>query len=130
MNGDAYVLVGLGGAMGGWARFMVSAAVGRWVPSSFPWGTLAVNVSGALAIGLVAGLASVSFGFLNDTAAHAFIVTGLLGGYTTVSSFCMQTLNLALDKRPAPAALNVIGSTVLCLMAVAAGYLALAGNGA
>lgn len=128
MQSYAYVLIGLGGAMGGSARFLVSDAIGRFWPSRFPWGTLAVNVSGALLIGIVAGLARVSFGFLGDSPAHAFIVTGLLGGYTTVSSFCMQTLNLALGKRADLAALNVVGSTVLCLIAVAAGYLAVAGE--
>ncbi len=127
MTGTAYLLVGLGGAIGGSARFLVSALVGQMWGTRFPFGTLAVNVTGALVIGLVAGLASVSVVFFNQHLAHDFIITGLLGGYTTVSSFCLQTLNLVLDHRPVLAALNVAGSTILCLAAVAAGYVAVVG---
>ncbi len=124
MNAEAYLLVGIGGAIGGGSRFIVSDAVGRRWGTAFPWGTLVVNVTGALLIGVVAGLARVSFGTFGGKLTQDLIVTGLLGGYTTVSSFSMQTINLVLARRQWWAWLNVVGSTVLCLIAVAIGYLA------
>jgi CrcB protein len=122
MNVDAHLLVAIGGAMGGGARFLVSDAIGRLWGNDFPWGTLFVNVTGALVIGLVAGLSRPGNGLFDNVPAHDLIVTGILGGYTTVSSFCMQTINLVLDRRSLNAALNVASSTILCWAAVAIGY--------
>jgi CrcB protein len=119
---EACLLVGLGGALGGASRFLVSDAIGRWWGSRFPWGTLVVNVTGAMIIGLVVGLARVTMGVFNSPQVHELVITGVLGGYTTVSSFCLQTLNLALGRQIGLALLNIVGSTTLCLMAVAAGY--------
>jgi fluoride ion exporter CrcB/FEX len=78
-------LVVLGGLIGGSTGFVVSDVVGRKLGATFPWGTLVVNVSGALAIAVFAGLARLPRGPLESASAHAFVVTGLLGGYTTVS---------------------------------------------
>ncbi|MGP9812562.1 fluoride efflux transporter CrcB [Rhodopseudomonas sp. NSM] len=122
MTLDACLLVGLGGAVGGASRFMVSDAVGHWWGTRFPWGTLVVNVTGALIIGMVVGLARVYAGAFGSPQIHDLIITGLLGGYTTVSSFCLQTINLVLDQQTGLAFLNVIASTTLCLAAVAIGY--------
>jgi CrcB protein len=119
---DACLLVGLGGAVGGASRFVVSDAVGRRLGTTFPWGTLVVNITGALLIGIVVGMARIYAGAFNSPQIHELIITGLLGGYTTVSSFSLQTVNLVRDRRAGLAMLNVFASTMLCLLAVAFGY--------
>ncbi|MBI5129352.1 MAG: fluoride efflux transporter CrcB [Rhodopseudomonas palustris] len=122
MTLEACLLVGVGGAIGGAARFVVSDAVGQRWGTTFPWGTLIVNVSGALLIGIFVGLARVYAGGFDSPLMRDLIITGVLGGYTTVSSFSLQTINLVLDRRTALATLNVVASTTLCLVAVALGY--------
>jgi len=115
------VWVALGSAAGGVVRFFLSGFIGRRIGETFPWGTMAVNITGAFVIGLVA--AAADGGMLFDTpAAWAFVVTGVLGSYTTVSSFSLQTLALARDGDLLRAGGNVALSVVLCLCAVAAGF--------
>jgi CrcB protein len=121
------ILVALGGALGGVVRFWVSGLVARRFGERFPWGTLAVNVTGSAAIGALAALAL-------DPAGHAVLrqplwlglAVGVLGSYTTVSSFALQTLSLAQAREGVRAALNVALSVVLCLAAAASGYAATA----
>ncbi len=103
-------------------RFFLSGFVGRRIGETFPWGTFVVNVSGALAIGAVAGLGATLDGFFASDGFRDFVVVGVLGGYTTVSSFCLQSLNLMLDGERRHALFNVVGSALLCVLAVAAGY--------
>lgn len=109
-----YLLIALGGALGGVARFWLTGFVGRRIGESFPWGTLAVNVSGAFLIGLLWAAAG-------DSPAWRYLAYGLLGSYTTVSAFSLQTLTLARDGRPAAALGNVALSLAACFAAVAAG---------
>ena len=118
----ACALVLIGGFLGGISRFFLSGVVGRGVGETFPWGTLAVNVSGALAIGALAGAARAVGGVFASDLVRDLIVVGLFGGYTTVSSFCLQTLNLALDGEGRLAAFNVVASSVLCVLFVALGF--------
>lgn len=115
----APVLVLVGGFVGGCLRHLVTEAMARLWDARFPLGTLAVNVTGCFAIGMVAALipAEPATALLRD-----FAVFGLLGGYTTVSSFALQSVSLWRDGAPLPAALYVVGSMGLCLAAVAAGY--------
>ena len=108
------LLVLLGGFLGGAARFLLAHRIAARLGDAFPWGTLAVNVSGCLAIGLLAGLAP-------GPLAHAFLVTGFCGGYTTVSTFALQSLALGLEGRTVRAVANLIGSTLACLAAVGLG---------
>jgi CrcB protein len=122
MTFEACVLVLLGGFFGGIARFFVSGFVGRRIGETFPWGTLVVNVSGALVIGALAGLARSRGGVFAEEMFRDLAFVGLLGGYTTVSSFCLQTLNLALDGQGLQAAMNVILSAGLCVAAVGIGF--------
>ncbi|MEZ2329485.1 fluoride efflux transporter CrcB [Mesorhizobium sp. RCC_202] len=121
----ACALVLIGGFFGGISRFFLSGLVGRSVGETFPWGTLLVNVSGAVAIGAFAGAARVHGGIFASDLFRDLIVVGLFGGYTTVSSFCLQTLNLALDGQGRLATFNIIASTVLCVLAVAFGFWAI-----
>ena len=121
--------VALGSALGGAARFFVSGLVGRHVGETFPWGTMAVNVSGALALGFLAAHAT-TLALFQAPAAWSFAAVGFLGSYTTVSSFSLQTLALVRDGELLLAAGNVILSLVLCLSAVTLGYGAgMAGGG-
>jgi CrcB protein len=127
----AMVWVAIGSALGGTARYWLSGAVGRRVGETFPWGTMAVNVSGALAIGVVAALAT-GGGWVASEHAWRLAVIGFLGSYTTVSSFSLQTLALVRDGERLRAAANVMLSVVLCLSAAVAGLMAgaaLAGGG-
>jgi CrcB protein len=115
--------VAVGGALGGMGRFWLSGFVARRIGETFPWGTLAVNVSGAAAIGALAPLLWVpGEGEFAGLSLWAALVTGVLGSYTTVSSFSLQTLALARDGEWGPALLNVLASTILCLAAAAAAY--------
>lgn len=117
-----FALVMVGSALGGVARFWLSGQVGRRVGETFPWGTLAVNASGALMIGLVAAFSAA--GVPGDSRFWHFAVFGFLGSFTTVSSFSLQTLSLALQGARRQAAGNVALMLGLCLPAVALGYLA------
>lgn len=115
-------LVLVGGFLGGICRFFLSGFVGRRIGQTFPWGTLLVNGSGALAIGAFAGAARAVGGIFASDFVRDLIVVGLFGGYTTVSSFSLQTLNLALEGEQRLAAFNVVASVSLCVLAVAAGF--------
>ncbi|CEJ11600.1 Putative fluoride ion transporter CrcB [bacterium YEK0313] len=119
---QASLLVLAGGCAGGMARLGLATVVGERWGFAFPWGTLAVNVSGAFVIGVLAGLARFKGGFFDSDAFRALVFTGLLGGYTTVSSFALQTLDLGLAGERFRALSNVVLSAGLSLAAVAAGY--------
>jgi fluoride exporter len=108
--------VALGGAIGGPARFFISGFAARRFGETFPWGTLLVNATGAFAIGLVSSAA-----FALADPIQLFVVTGVLGSYTTVSSFSLQTLALAREGQSRQAALNVALSLGLCLAGVICG---------
>lgn len=112
--------VGLGGFVGAVARYLVSGFVHRLLPlTHLPWGTLVVNAAGCLAIGALGALAEVRGLFAGTTRLLLFI--GVLGGFTTFSSFAYETLALARDGETLPAAANVAQHLALCLGAVVAG---------
>jgi CrcB protein len=122
MTFESCALVLLGGFFGGISRFFVSGFVGRRIGETFPWGTLVVNVSGALVIGALAGLVRSRGGVFAGEMFRDLAFVGFLSGYTTVSSFCFQSLNLALDGQGLQAAMNAILSAGLCVAAVATGF--------
>ena len=116
------LLVGLGGALGSTARFLVSGRVHRLVPLSvFPYGTLVVNVGGCLAIGFLGGL--VEARSVLSPSQRLFLMVGLLGGFTTFSSFAYETLGLAHASQCIGVALNLAAQVVLGLGAAWLGYL-------
>ena len=112
--------VAIGSAVGGMARFFILGVVAKAFGETFPWGTLTVNVTGSFVIGVVF-VAVQSGGPLDRPEILPLALTGVLGSYTTVSSFSLQTLVLARDGRWLRAGGNVLMSLVLCLSAVAAG---------
>jgi CrcB protein len=119
------ILVALGGALGGVARFWLSGLVARRLGEAFPWGTLAVNVTGSAALGT---LAAVALDPADDTVLRLplwlMLAVGVLGSYTTVSSFTLQTLALARAGERWSALANVALSVTLCLGAATLGYVA------
>lgn len=119
----AYVWVALGGALGSVLRFGVSEWMAQRVGTGFPWGTLLVNAAGSLLIGILASLA-VPDGvrLLSQTPARAFLIAGFCGGFTTFSTFSLQTLALAQAGHWAAAGVNVVSSVAVCLVAVAVGF--------
>lgn len=117
-----WLYIGVGGALGAMARHGLNTAVHRWLLStSFPAGIFLINVLGSFAIGLVAGL-TVSSRVAVTPEARLFLVVGVLGGFTTFSSFSLDTLTLIRGGHPGLALVNVAGQVVLSLLAVAAGY--------
>lgn len=114
--------VALGGALGGVARVWVSELLARRLGERFPWGTLVVNVTGSGLIGVAAALALASDGSASSPSVWALLVIGVLGSYTTVSSFSYQTLVLLHAGEPGRASANVAASLILCLGAAAAAW--------
>lgn len=117
-------LVAVGSAVGGVARYAVSGIVARRFGETFPFGTLVVNITGCVLIGLFAALTQAPGALAGDQLTRLFVLTGICGGYTTFSSFSLQTLNLARDGEWLQAAANIVASTGLCLVGVWLGFLA------
>jgi CrcB protein len=113
-------LIGAGGFAGAIARYLLSGAVQAvTTESTFPYGTLAVNVLGCLAVGLLGELSELRG--IPGSDARAFLVVGLLGGFTTFSAFAGETVHAMRDGVFAVAAANVLGNVGLCLLAIWAG---------
>ena len=119
-----YVLVALGGALGSVCRYALSAAIARAASEVFPIGTLVVNVSGCFIIGLFATLTGPEGRALVPPDVRQFFMVGVCGGYTTFSSFSLQTRALARDGDMLRSGGNVVASVVLCLLGVYLGSVA------
>jgi len=121
----AYLWVALGGALGSVARFWVNGLVSEKFGATFPWGTLVINVFGSFVIGVIGALAIPEGRLDTPTRVFAtqFLMIGVCGGYTTFSSFSLQTLNLLREREWLYAGGNVVLSVVLCMMAVWLGWL-------
>jgi CrcB protein len=125
-----YVWIAVGSALGGVARYWLSGFVAERFGQTFPWGTLIVNVSGSFVIGFFGTLTGPDGRVLVSSAARQFVMIGICGGYTTFSSFSIQTLTLAQDGEWLWAGANIVLSVVLCLLGVWLGHIAaLALNG-
>ncbi len=118
------VWVGLGSGMGGMARFLLSGWIAERHGTTFPWGTLAVNVTGSFLIGLCEALSVPEGRFYLPPTARQFLMVGVMGGYTTFSSFSLQTLKLAQEGQWLAVGGNVMLSVLLCLVGVWLGFLA------
>ena len=119
----SYLWIAIGSGLGGIARYWMSGLVARWAGETFPWGTILVNVIGSFIIGLFATLTGPDGRLLVASEARQFVMVGLCGGYTTFSSFSLQTLNLVRDGEWLWAGANILLSVVLCLVAVWLGHM-------
>ena len=110
--------VALAGSAGALARFGLDGAVRRRWPTTFPWATLVVNVTGSLLLGVVVGLVLFSG---EPDALRTVVGTGFCGGYTTFSTTSVETVRLLQDGRRRQAAGNAVGSLLLTVLAGGAG---------
>ncbi|HEX4139598.1 MAG TPA: fluoride efflux transporter CrcB [Candidatus Methylacidiphilales bacterium] len=118
---NQYLVIALGGALGSVLRFWIGTGIDSAVSKGgqiFPWGTIVVNITGCFIIGFFATVTSPEGRWLVPALARPFVLIGLLGGYTTFSSFSLQTLNLWSDNQRWEALGNVLISVVLCLVGV------------
>lgn len=120
----AYAWIAIGSALGGVARHWSAEAAARLVGTTFPWGTLFVNVLGSFAIGLFFTATGPDGRFGPSAETKAFVMVGFCGGFTTFSAFSIQTLCLMQNGEWLRSAANIIGSIVFCLTAVWLGCLA------
>jgi CrcB protein len=118
-----YMLVGIGGALGSVARAGMTDLITRWMGSQFPFGTVAVNITGALVMGLIAGYGETEPGkLIFSPATRTFLMIGVMGGYTTFSSFSLQTFLLMEQGNWTGAFLNVLLSVLLCVAGIWLGF--------
>ncbi|HTI86855.1 MAG TPA: fluoride efflux transporter CrcB [Alphaproteobacteria bacterium] len=116
--------IAVGGAIGSVLRFWVAEVFARAFGTEFPWGTVFANVSGCFVIGFFATLTGPEGRVFAGPLSRQFVMIGICGGYTTFSSFSLQTLALLQTGDGGKAALNVGMSLVLCLLAVWIGHVA------
>jgi CrcB protein len=117
------LLVILGSGLGGGLRYWLSGFIAHHFGETFPWGTLAVNVIGSFAIGFFATMTGTEGRWLVSPAGRTFFMVGICGGFTTFSSFSLQTLSLARDAEWLYAGFNILGTVALCLIFVWLGHL-------
>jgi fluoride exporter len=110
-----YIFVGIGSAIGGIARFWLSGLVANKFGQTFPWGTLIINVTGSFAIAFFGTLTDPQGRYLVSPNLRTFFMIGICGGYTTFSSFSLQTLSLAQDGEWLYAGANCASSLIFCL---------------
>jgi CrcB protein len=119
-----YLWIAIGGALGSVARYWCSGVAALLFGESFPWGTLIVNIAGSLAIGFLATITGPDGRWFVSSTMRQFMMVGICGGYTTFSSFSLQTLDLMNDGQWTYAAFNIGASVILCLVAVWLGHVA------
>jgi fluoride exporter len=118
----ATLFVAVGGAIGSVARYWLTEFAAKLWGADFPWGTIVANVTGSLLIGVIAALPVLGPRDLLGPLGRQFLMIGIMGGYTTFSSFSLQTLTMLQHGHLGKAAMNVVGSVALCLIAVALGH--------
>lgn len=116
----SYLLVFLGGGLGAATRYWLSSAVYKFLPPEFPFGNLAVNISGCLLIGILMSVTEERF--VIPSSVRLFLAIGVLGGFTTFSSFSYETVALLRDGQILYGSLNVLGTVLGCLAATYAGF--------
>jgi len=118
----AYLWVALGGAVGSVTRFWLNGLISERFPT-FPLGTLVINFTGSFLIGFLGAITTPEAASPNRLTIVQFLMVGVCGGYTTFSSFSLQTLNLVRDGEWLYAGGNVLLSVILCLIAVWLGWM-------
>lgn len=117
----AMLWIGLGGFLGANARYWLGSLVNRFFGTSFPWATALVNISGAFAIGIIATLFMDRA--VDNESLRLFLIVGLLGGYTTFSSYTWEAISLMQEDRWVAAIGYLVGSNVIGIVACVAGVL-------
>ena len=115
----SYLLVFFGGGLGATLRHLVNLACARGIGIGFPWGTLIINITGSTAMGLIAGY--LAFKGVASQPWRLFLMTGILGGYTTFSAFSLDAALLYERGELGLAAAYVLGSVVLSIAGLFAG---------
>ncbi len=115
------VLVAAGGAVGSLLRFWVGLLVQRFVSGAFPWGTLLINIVGSFVIGAFAALVGSAGRYEGNDMLRLLVMVGLCGGFTTFSSFSLQTLMLLRSGDAVGACANIAASVALCVIATMTG---------
>jgi CrcB protein len=118
-----YIWIAAGSALGGAFRYWCSGVAARLLGETFPWGTLLVNILGSFVIGVFFTLTGPDGRLLVSPNIRQFVMVGLCGGYTTFSSFSLQTLNLIRDGEILYAGANIVASVLLCMLAVWIGHI-------
>jgi CrcB protein len=117
-----WLAVAIGSAMGGMARYGFGMWVGRIWGNSFPLGTLLINIIGSFVIGLFGALTVASGPYPASALTRTFVMVGLCGGFTTFSSFSLQSMELLQAGENLQAALYIVSSVAICLASVFLGY--------
>ena len=116
-----YLLVIAGSAIGGGLRYWISDAVYKYLPVTFPYGTLAVNIIGSFILGIIIFIFDEKE--LLNNQVKIFLTIGFCGGFTTFSTFSLETFNLIRDSEYLFAALNIISSLLVCIAGVFLAYI-------
>ena len=122
----AYLWVAIGGALGSVARFALGNAMVLLTGPAFPWGTLLINVVGSFVISFFGMLTGTSDRFALPYEVRVFVTVGICGGFTTFSSFSLQSVDLIRAGQPGRAGLYAAASVILCLAACGLGFLSAA----
>jgi CrcB protein len=111
-NPQPYLLVFLGAGIGGVLRHILNVVIGRWLGTGFPWSTAIINVTGSIAMGLLVGWLAFRSDASWTQSLRLFAATGILGGYTTFSTFSLETI-LLIERHEFGAAVAYVGGSVL-----------------
>lgn len=111
--------IGLGGFIGANSRYWLGSLINRWLGTGFPWATGLVNITGALAIGIIATLFADRA--IDNESLRLFLIVGVLGGYTTFSSYTWEAITLMQEDRWLAAIAYLAGSNTLGILACVAG---------
>ncbi|MFO1475986.1 MAG: fluoride efflux transporter CrcB [Verrucomicrobiota bacterium] len=120
----AYFWVAIGGALGSVSRFWMSGWIAERYGETFPWNTLFINVTGSFVIGVFGALTLPEGRWTASPALRQLFMVGVCGGYTTFSSFSLQTLYLIREREWLYAGGNAVLSVALCMIAVWLGFVA------
>ncbi|KJC57870.1 protein CrcB [Bradyrhizobium sp. LTSPM299] len=118
-NATSFVLVFFGGGLGASLRHLINLTCARCIGTAFPWGTFIINITGSTVMGLIAGY--LAFKGEASQPWRLFLMTGILGGYTTFSAFSLDTALLYERGELGLAALYVLGSVILSIAGLFAG---------
>lgn len=121
MSFSTVVIIMIGGALGTLARYLLSV-LALPISGSLPWGTILINIAGSFIIGFFGTLTLASGRFPLAEPVRLFVMVGFCGGFTTFSSFSLQTLDLLRSGETLRATINIVASVALCVTAVAVGH--------